>query len=72
MVNNIHNPGIQMQLKYHARYTLAEVLLLAACISPPGKPATMQALPECGWLPNCVNSESGRGAQASNPQKPAQ
>lgn len=43
MVNNIHNPGIQMQLKYHARYTLAEVLLLAACISPPGKPATMQA-----------------------------
>jgi len=24
-------------------------------------------LPECGWLPNCVNSQSGRGAQASEP-----
>ncbi|MGB5439646.1 MAG: DUF1499 domain-containing protein [Gammaproteobacteria bacterium] len=56
-----------MQLKYHACFTLIAALLLAGCSSPPGKPATMQALPECGWLPNCVNSESGRGAQASKP-----
>ncbi|MGB5472661.1 MAG: DUF1499 domain-containing protein [Gammaproteobacteria bacterium] len=56
-----------MQLKYHARFTLAAALLLTGCTSPPGKPATLEALPECGWLPNCVNSESGRGAQAIKP-----
>ena len=27
----------------------------------------MHTLPECGWLPNCVNSESGRGVQSSEP-----
>ena len=27
----------------------------------------MKALPECGLLPNCINTESGRGAQASEP-----
>jgi uncharacterized protein (DUF1499 family) len=27
----------------------------------------MEALPECGRLPNCVNSESGRGIQAVEP-----
>jgi uncharacterized protein (DUF1499 family) len=26
-------------------------------------------LPACGWLPNCVNSESGRGLQAVDPIK---
>jgi uncharacterized protein (DUF1499 family) len=47
--------------------TLAAVLLLAACSNSPGKPENPQVLPECGWLPNCVNSQSGRGAQASEP-----
>ena len=47
--------------------TLAAVLLLIGCSSSPGKPENPQALPECGWLPNCVNSQSGRGAQASEP-----
>lgn len=31
---------------------------LAACTSAPEKPAAMSALPECGWLPNCVNTGS--------------
>ena len=41
--------------------------LLAACTSPPDRPATPQALPTCGWLPNCVNSQSGSGLQAVEP-----
>jgi uncharacterized protein (DUF1499 family) len=46
---------------------LAALLLLAGCSSSPRKPQNPQVLPECGWLPNCVNSQSGRGAQASKP-----
>ena len=56
-----------MQLKLHLGCTLAAMLLLAGCTSTPDKPQTRQELPECGWLPNCVNSQSGRGAQASEP-----
>ncbi len=56
-----------MQLKLHLGCTLAAMLLLAGCSSSPDKPQTRQELPECGWLPNCVNSQSGRGAQASEP-----
>jgi len=56
-----------MQLKSHLGCTLAAMLLLAGCSSSPDKPQTRQELPECGWLPNCVNSQSGRGAQASEP-----
>ena len=56
-----------MQLALHLSCTLAAMLLLAGCTSSPGKPPTPQVLPECGWLPNCVNSQSGRGAQASEP-----
>lgn len=32
------------------------ILGLSACTSAPEKPASMTALPECGWLPNCVNT----------------
>jgi uncharacterized protein (DUF1499 family) len=46
---------------------LAALLLLAGCSNSPRKPQNPQVLPECGWLPNCVNSQSGRGAQASEP-----
>jgi uncharacterized protein (DUF1499 family) len=56
-----------MQLKLRLGCTLAAMLLLAGCSSSPDKPQTRQELPECGWLPNCVNSQSGRGAQASEP-----
>jgi len=47
--------------------TLVAVLLLGGCTSPPGKPADMQVLPACGRLPNCVNSQSGRGVHAIEP-----
>jgi len=61
------NPETRMQLKFHLSCTLAAMLLLAGCTSSPSKPQNQQLLPECGWLPNCVNSQSGRGAQASEP-----
>ena len=56
-------------MKYKLRHscTLASIFLLAACSSSPNRPQDRNALPECGWLPNCVNSQSGRGAQASEP-----
>lgn len=41
--------------------------VLSACTSPPKQPATMTALPECGWLPNCVNTQSGKGVQSAAP-----
>ena len=47
--------------------TLVTALLLGGCTSPPGKPADMQVLPACGRLPNCVNSQSGRGVHAIEP-----
>ena len=61
------NPATRMQNKLHLSCTLAAMLLLAGCTSSPDKPQTRQVLPECGWLPNCINSQSGRGAQASEP-----
>lgn len=45
----------------------AAVLLLAGCTSPPDRPASLQALPKCGRLPNCVNSQSGQGVHAIEP-----
>ncbi len=39
-------------------------LLLIGCTSPPEKPPAGAALPPCGSLPNCVNSENGSGGQA--------
>jgi uncharacterized protein (DUF1499 family) len=41
--------------------------LLGACSTAPERPAAMQALPECGLLPNCVNTQSGRGVHNSEP-----
>jgi uncharacterized protein (DUF1499 family) len=61
------NLRVQMQLRSHVYCALAVSLLLAGCTSPPNRPPTLEALPECGWLPNCVNSESGRGVQAIEP-----
>ena len=61
------NSFTRMQPGVHASFTLAAVLSLAGCTSSPGKPQNRQDLPECGWLPNCINSQTGRGAQASEP-----
>jgi len=46
---------------------LTPVLMLHGCSIAPGKPAGMQQLPACGSLPNCVNTQSGSGVQASKP-----
>jgi len=46
---------------------LLATVLLAGCGSTPGKPENPQELPECGWLPNCINTQSGRGVQAGEP-----
>jgi len=48
------------------------VLLLAlggvgGCSVAPDRPAGKATLAPCGWLPNCVNSASGRGLQAVDP-----
>ena len=48
------------------------VLLLAlggtgGCSVAPDRPAGKETLSPCGWLPNCVNSASGRGLQAVAP-----
>jgi uncharacterized protein (DUF1499 family) len=43
------------------------LLLLPGCTAAPEKPASGAALPPCGPLPNCVNSENGAGHQAIAP-----
>ena len=48
---------------------VASVLFVSGCTSPPDRPTSLQTLPECGWLPNCVNSQSGGGVHASDPIK---
>jgi uncharacterized protein (DUF1499 family) len=45
--------------------TLALAVLLGGCSGPPDRPAA--TLPDCGWLPNCVNSQTGEGVHASEP-----
>ena len=46
---------------------LVIIPVLAGCTGSPEKPATVEALPDCGWLPNCVNTQSGRGVHNSEP-----
>jgi uncharacterized protein (DUF1499 family) len=66
-VNDSPVTQIQPQFKAHCSYALAAVLLLAGCSSSPDKPQAPDVLPACGWLPNCINTQSGRGIQASEP-----
>lgn len=60
-----------MNVNMHTRRALmlSWVLLAGGCSSAPDKPAGMRELPECGALPNCVNTLSGSGLQASEPLK---
>ena len=66
-MSDFANRYSEMQLNFRLGCILAAMLSLTACSSSPGKPQNQQLLPECGWLPNCVNSQSGHGAQASEP-----
>jgi uncharacterized protein (DUF1499 family) len=47
--------------------SLLSVLLLNGCTSAPDKPIRAEVLMECGWLPNCVNTQSGGAGQSSKP-----
>jgi len=66
-MSNSCTPYQPMQIKFQIGCTLTLILSLAGCTSSPKKPQAPDALPECGWLPNCINSQSGRGVQASEP-----
>jgi uncharacterized protein (DUF1499 family) len=61
------NTRTRLHVKSGASFILAVMLSLAGCSNSPSKPQSPHVLPECGWLPNCINSQSGRGAQASEP-----
>ena len=52
--------------RYHLPHCLT-LLLISGCTSAPMEPSAGEALPACGPLPNCVNSESGDGSKAINP-----
>ena len=58
---------IQPQFKVRPGCALAAIFLLAGCSSSPGRPQAPDVLPECGWLPNCINTQSGQGVQAGEP-----
>lgn len=59
--------GMNLKTRTRCVLMLVPVLMLGGCSSAPDKPAMLQGLPECGSLPNCVNTQSGRGVQAGEP-----
>ena len=67
MMKDPANTFIRLQFRLHAGSAVAAILLLTACSSSPVKPQVPDVLPECGWLPNCINTQSGQGIQASEP-----
>jgi uncharacterized protein (DUF1499 family) len=68
LVNGRETASMHWNRTTRFAWVLSAVLLLGACTGPPGRPAAnLQTLPECGRLPNCVNSQSGRGVHASEP-----
>jgi len=48
---------------------MATILFLSGCSKPPMVPENSRSLSPCGNLPNCVNSQTGRGLQFSKPVK---
>ena len=54
-------------MKVYRLVPLISVCFLLGCTTAPHKPAPGGNLPECGLLPNCVNSESGQGGSAVAP-----
>lgn len=59
--------SIRLQTLARCVWSLFVVVVLVGCTSSPNKPATTEELPGCGWLPNCVNTQVGRGVQSSEP-----
>ena len=66
-MSNSASTKTRLQFKFHPGCALAAIFLLAGCSSSPVKPQAPDVLAECGWLPNCVNTQSGQGIQASEP-----
>ena len=58
---------MQLKTRTWRALMLISVFLLDGCSRAPEKPVTMKTLPECGSLPNCVNSQSGMGVHAIEP-----
>ena len=59
---------MQRNAHLYSALAVAALVSLGGCTSPPERPpAGAQALPECGRLPNCVNSQSGKGVHAIEP-----
>jgi len=56
-----------LNIETYGIVALISIFLLSGCTAPPDKPQSMQVLPECGWLPNCVNTQSKQGEQSSQP-----
>jgi uncharacterized protein (DUF1499 family) len=54
-------------MKVYRLVPLISVCFLLGCTTAPHKPAPGANLPECGLLPNCVNSESGQAGSAVAP-----
>jgi uncharacterized protein (DUF1499 family) len=51
-----------------SRFVFALIAIcLVGCTSVPDKPASGAGLPDCGVLPNCVNSEINGGGEAVAP-----
>ena len=59
--------GFKPSFQTHFLTLLPALVVAAGCSSAPNRPDSDTALPACGWLPNCVNSASGRGLQAVAP-----
>lgn len=59
---------MQRNAPLYSALAVAALVSLGGCTGPPQRPpAGAQALPECGRLPNCVNSQSGEGVHAIEP-----
>jgi uncharacterized protein (DUF1499 family) len=58
-------------MKYNKALTgsLVAAIFLTACTSAPEKPVSMTALPQCGWLPNCVLTDLDDSAGSVRPLK---
>ena len=54
-------------MKIQHLYIPLIAIFLFGCTSAPEKPGAAALLPPCGSLPNCVNSDSGKGGSAIAP-----
>ena len=59
-----------IKFNYYKPVVLLSLALVAtACSGTPDRPVQMSTLPECGWMPNCVNTQSDVSEEKSLPVK---